>query len=291
MNSKKTDLTQEGSISFRIKLKENPPFKDPDSNINFMLNKDIGGVRLTILKEKKDLKVEIDNQQYGKTKIVYNIADYLSKDMMVALTWKENVIKLYLNGELSGEGVLEKGKGMINVILGSEANQLLEGTDISKDDIYDTINDRHRGLLIAGNPLRIGAAHWFDGKIVFVIASVTKSRTIGNTLKFDEVTANLILRLRTELPAGILTREMDFVGILSIVAESFGVPVVTTQDGQPRLLHIEGDWDGALSFKVEKKEAILLQGTFNPNEKKCHYVWAFSLEKYKNWLRSVDIDR
>ena len=148
MNSKKTDLTQEGSISFRIKLKENPPFKDPDSNINFMLNKDIGGVRLTILKEKEDLKVEIDNQQYGKTKIVYNIADYLTKDMMVALTWKENVIKLYLNGELSGEGVLEKGKGMINVILGSEANQLLEGTDISKDDIYDTINDRHRGLLI-----------------------------------------------------------------------------------------------------------------------------------------------
>ena len=93
------------------------------------------------------------------------------------------------------------------------------------------------------------------------------------------------------MPAGTISRDMDFVAILMVVAESFGVPVITTKGGQPKLLHIEGDWDGVLSFKAEKGETVLLQGTFNPNENKCHYVWAFSLEKYKNWLRSVDIDR
>lgn len=291
MNSQKNDLTNEGSISFVIRLKENPPFRDPNSNISFMLDKDIGGVSITILKEKEDLRVEIDNRQYGKTRIIHNIADYLSNDMMIALTWKEDALKLYLNGELADEGILEKGKGMIDVVIGPEANQLLEGTDISQDEVYDTINDRHRGLLIAGNPLRIGAVHWFDRKIAFLIASVSKSCTIKNILKFEQVTANLVLRLKSELPAGTISRDMDFVAILMVVAESFGVPVITTKGGQPKLLHIEGDWDGVLSFKAEKGETVLLQGTFNPNENKCHYVWAFSLEKYKNWLRSVDIDR
>lgn len=291
MNLQKDDLTNEGSISFIIRLKENPPFRDPNSNITFMLDKDIGGVNITILKEKEDIRVEVDNRQYGKTRIIHNISDYLNNDMMIALTWKEDVIKLYLNGELADEDILEKGKGMIDVVIGPEANQLLEGTDISKDEIYDTINDRHRGLLIAGNPLRIGAIHWFDRKIVFLIASVSKSRTIKNILKFEQVTANLILRLKSELPAGIISRDMDFVAILTIVAESFGVPVITTKGGQPKLLHIAGDWDGTLSFKAGKGETVLLQGTFNPNENKCYYVWAFSLEKYKNWLQGVDIDR
>ena len=50
MNSQKNDLTNEGSISFVIRLKENPPFRDPSSNISFMLDKDIGGVSITILK-------------------------------------------------------------------------------------------------------------------------------------------------------------------------------------------------------------------------------------------------
>lgn len=291
MNLQKNDLTNEGSLSFVIRLKENPHFKDPNSNVNFMLDKDIGGVIITILKEKEDLKVAVDNRKYGKTRIIHNVTDYLNSDMMIALTWKEEDLKLYLNGELADEGILEKGKGMIDVIIGPEANQLLDGSQISQDDIYDTVNDRHRGLLIVGNPLRIGAVHWFNRKIVFLVASVTKSRTIKNILKFEQVTANFILRLITQLPAGTISRDMDFVAILKIVAESFGVPVITTKEGQPKLLHIEGDWDGALSFKAEKGETVLLQGTFNPEENKCHYVWAFSLEKYKNWLRSVDIGR
>ena len=286
MNAQKKDLKQEGSISSWIHIKDNPPFKDIESNINFILNKDIGGLLLTILKEKENLRIDIDNPEYGKAKIVHNITKYLKEDMMVALTWKENIVKLYLNGKLVDEEILKKGSGMISVIYGPEANELLENTNISRDEVYQTVNDRHRGLLITGNPLRIGAIHWFDLKIVFVIATVTKSRYIGNILRFEEVAANLMLRLKEELPAGNINKKMDFEEILNIVAESFGVPVTTQKNGQPKVLHVESDWDGEISFKANKEQNIFLQGTFSPDKNKCYYVWAFSLEKYSAWLKS-----
>lgn len=287
MNAQEMDLRKEGSLSFWIRIKDNPPFKDPKSNINFMLNKDISGLLLTILKEKEDLRIEIDNPDYGKIRIIHDISKYLNEDMMVALTWKENIVKLYLNGKLVEEGILKKGQGMIKVIYGPEADELLKNAYISYDDVYQTVNDRHRGLLISGSPLRINAIHWFEQKIVFVIGAVTKSRTIGNILKFEELTTSLILRLKDELPAGTINKEMNFVEILNVVAESFGVPVTTSKNGQPKLLHIESDWDGEISFKAERGQNILLQGTFNPNENKCSYVWAFSLEKYKAWLKNL----
>jgi len=287
MNSVKNDLTKEGAINFVISVKDNPHFKDPDSNINFMHNRNLGGVSLTFLKEKADFKVEIDNPKYGKTWIIHDISEFLNKGIMVALTWNEDIVKLYINGELVEECILKKGKGMINVILNPESEKLINSTDISYDDIYDTINDRHRGLLIHGNPIIIGAIHWFEDKIVFVFATVTKSRAIENRIKFEEVEAHLILRLREKLPAGNISKKMNFVAILNIVAESFGVPVTTSKDGESKLIHIESEWDGTINFKPDKDETILIQGTFSPNEKKCHYVWAFSLDKYRNWLQNV----
>ena len=291
MNTVKTDLTKEGTISFVISIKDNPQFKNPDSNINFMHNNDVGGVLLTFLKEKENLKVEIDNPHYGKTRIIKDISALLEKGMMVSLTWKEDSIKLYINDKLAEEGILKKGKGLIKIVLKSEANKLAQETDISYDEIDNTINDRHRGILIPGNPMRIGAIHWFDDKIVFLIAYVTKSRAIENIIKFEEVEANLILRLREKLPAGNITKNMNFVEILNSVAESFGIPVTTIKDGEPKFLHIESEWDGTININPKKDETVLVQGTFSPNEKKCHYVWVFSLDKYRNWLQSLNASR
>lgn len=288
MNLLKNDLTKEGTISFVISLKDNPLFRNPDSNINFMHNKDLGGVRLTFLKEKEEFKVEVVNPQYGKTRIIHNISELLNKGMTVALTWNENLIKLYINGALAEEDILKKGKGLIKVVLKPEASELTQDTNISYDEIHDTINDRHRGLLIPGNPMRIGAIHWFDDKIVFLIAYVTKSHAIENIIKFEEVEANLILKVREHLPAGNINRNLNFVEILNIVAESFGIPVTTSKNGEPKLLHIESEWDGTINLKSEKDETIFVQGTFSPNENKCHYVWAFSLDKYRSWLQGLN---
>ena len=50
MNLLKNNLTKEGTISFVISLKDNPSFRNPASNINFMHNKDLGGVRYKVVR-------------------------------------------------------------------------------------------------------------------------------------------------------------------------------------------------------------------------------------------------
>lgn len=282
------DLTKEGTITFEILIKNNPQFKNPDSNINFMYNKNVGGVLLTFLKEKENLKVEIENPSYGKLRLINNISTLLDKGIMVvSLTWKESSVKLYLNGELVEEGILKKGKGLIKIVLEPETDKLAQEIHISYDEVNKTINDRHRGILIPGNPMRIGATHWFEDKIVFLMAYISKSRVIGNTLKFEEVKTNLILKLYEKLPVGNITKNMHFDEILNNVAKSFGVPVTTIKNGEPKLLHIESEWDNkTVEFKSKNNETVLIQGTFSPNEKKCYYVWAFSLNKYRDWIQS-----
>lgn len=99
------DLTKEGSISFWIRIKNNPPFSDPESNIKFMHKQDIGGILLTILKEKSVIRVVVENSKYGVARLESDISKYLSQDMMVALTWTSESVKFYLNGAPVSESV------------------------------------------------------------------------------------------------------------------------------------------------------------------------------------------
>lgn len=92
------DLTTEGSITFWVRLKENPSFSDIESNINFMNNQDIGGVKLTILKEKSVMRVIVENTKYGVARLESDISKKLTEDMMVALTWTTDTVKFYING-------------------------------------------------------------------------------------------------------------------------------------------------------------------------------------------------
>jgi len=97
------DLTNEGSVTFIIDVKENPHFKDPNSNITFMYNYNVGGIILNLVKEKTTLRVGIENTKVGISKIETDISKILNKNMMVALTWTKESAKLYLNGEFISE--------------------------------------------------------------------------------------------------------------------------------------------------------------------------------------------
>jgi hypothetical protein len=99
------NLTKEGSISFWIRLKNNPPFSDPESNIKFMHKQDVGGVLLTILKEKSVMRVVVENSKYGVARLESDISKLLTQDMMVALTWTPDSVKFYINGALVSESV------------------------------------------------------------------------------------------------------------------------------------------------------------------------------------------
>lgn len=99
------NLTNEGTIAFTIDLKDNPAFKDLESNINFMHNYDVGGVKFTLVKEKSTMRVVVNNSKYGVARLQAGISKKLSKDMMVAIVWTKKATKFYLNGELVSESV------------------------------------------------------------------------------------------------------------------------------------------------------------------------------------------
>jgi hypothetical protein len=284
MDSRVTDLRKEGSITFWIRRADNEQFSNPYSDIRFMLKKDVGGgVLITVLKERENLHVEIDNPEYGIVEFLHNISRYLDDDMMVALTWEKSVSKAYLNGELVAEGVSRRGEGMINIVYPREVQEMFEFMVVDTEHIRQTVNDRHRGFIIYGNPLRLGAIHWFDGEPIFVTGAITKTRQEGNNLKLDEVTVSLVLRLANKLPTGEISRDMDYSQILRVIAESFGLPVRCSKGQEPSHLHTDSDWDGEVHVEAPG-QTFLLQGTFSPEHKKCSFVWAFSLDKYKKWF-------
>lgn len=107
INNKKTDLTKEGSISFWVRIDQNAHFTRPETNINFMHESNVGGVLLTVLKERTSLRVEIKNPKYGVSIMESDISKKLKKNMMVAITWAEKEAKLYINGTLAAQGVLQ----------------------------------------------------------------------------------------------------------------------------------------------------------------------------------------
>jgi hypothetical protein len=178
---------------------------------------------------------------------------------------------------------------MISIVYPQEVREAFDFAGVSLGRIGQTVNDRHRGYLIGGNPIRLGAIHWFDDEILFVMGTVTKSRQEGNRLKLDEVTVSLPLQLAARLPAGNIERRMDFPQILRVVAESFGLPVGCSKHQKPALFHIDSDWDGETHIEAPPGDTFLLQGTFSPENKKCSFVWVFSLNKYKEWYHSNSV--
>jgi hypothetical protein len=280
-------LPQEGTITFWINKKDNEQFSNPQSNIRFKLREDVGdGILVTVLKEQENLHIEIDNPDYGTVEFLHNISKYLRDSVMVALTWEKSVCKLYLNGEPVAEGIFRRGAGMIGIMYPREVQEMFEFMRVDTEHIRQTVNDRHRGYIMYGNPLRLGAIHWFDGDPIFVTGAITKTRQDGNNLKLEEVTVSLVLRLKNRLPAGDISRNMDFPEILRVIAESFGLPVRCSKAQEPSVLHADSDWDGEVHVDATPGQTFLLQGTFSPEKKRCSFVWAFSLDKYKEWFRS-----
>jgi hypothetical protein len=107
INNKNTDLTKAGSVNFWVRIAQNPNFTKPETNINFMYEKNMGGVLLTILKEKTSLKIKLKNPKYGFSTIESDISKKLHNDMMVTITWTEKEAKLYINSEFAAQGVLQ----------------------------------------------------------------------------------------------------------------------------------------------------------------------------------------
>jgi hypothetical protein len=109
---------------------------------------------------------------------------------------------------------------MIQVSFTPECVQHMRDLDISHERARITINDRHQGLVTDGLD-RIVAVHWFGDDDIVLVDSMVKDKEIDlehTEVRFIEVQAQLVLTLRSRLPAGTLARNGEMEQLLSIVA-------------------------------------------------------------------------
>lgn len=175
---------------------------------------------------------------------------------------------------------------MINVILSPQCLELMRVLKIPRDQAAAAINNRDRGLVSDGLD-RIIAIHWItDDRAVLIDCIVTKSQQDPDRhgVRFDEVSAQLVIELQHDLPSGTVDRSMDMEEILQVVAESFGDPVSCHPDQPPVGLYA-GPWDGeALSVELLNGGTRFICGTFYPDEGRCELVWTFNIDRYWEWL-------
>jgi hypothetical protein len=176
---------------------------------------------------------------------------------------------------------------MIRIAYTPGANNLMSLLGITHEDVFVTINDRHRGLTVEGLS-RIAAVHWFsEDRIVLVESTVTKRKNHKERglVRLREVTVSLVLLLRPILPAGEITRQMRMADILKLVAKSFGHHIVCSPDSFPMTLYT-GPWDGqtfAAGPLSPPGSQMFICGTFSRERRSAELVWAFDMDRYWPW--------
>ena len=175
---------------------------------------------------------------------------------------------------------------MIEVIISPPCQEIMDLLEINRAMVVTTVNERHRGLLDPGLT-RISAVHWFsDTQIVFADTVIT-NRDIENSknrVRIREVTAHIVLDLQPDLPGGSIDREMRMEEILDVIAASFGEPVTCHPEHEPATLY-SGPWDSkTISVKVDGEATIGVCGSFSQEDASCNLVWAFNLERYREWF-------
>ena len=175
---------------------------------------------------------------------------------------------------------------MTEVTISPLCQKIMDLLEIDRAMLVTTVNERHRGLVNPG-VTRIAAVHWFsDTQIIFADTFIT-NRDIDksiNRVYIREVTAHVVLDLQADLPGGSIDREMRMEEILDVIAASFGEPVTCHPKHEPATLY-SGPWDGkAIDVKVDSEATIGVCGSFSEEEASCNLVWAFNLERYREWF-------
>ncbi|MEN6497750.1 MAG: hypothetical protein ABFD16_25915 [Thermoguttaceae bacterium] len=171
---------------------------------------------------------------------------------------------------------------------------LVEKELLSPRLVAIAINDRHQELIV-NHGTRLVACHWFsDDLAILVDSEVTEAGDAFELgpLPIEEVTAQVVLSLRPELPAGHIDREMDVEDLLAIVAESFGIPLTCDPDEPLSTLYSgAGREDAVVVHSGCIPPEFWLIGSFDPHETHCELVWAFRPDRYRTWFESENWER
>lgn len=166
---------------------------------------------------------------------------------------------------------------------------VLRGLEISQSLVKDACQDRTRGMIVPGKPMQMYATSWMQNdSIVYSNGLVTRAEKEGDRLHIQEVTLQLALELRENLPAGTILPNMNMKQILAVIVESFGLKIRINPNEPPTRLY-DGTWQGnafspSMMIEFLPDDMCFFTGVFNNDDRTCHYVWAFSYNKYKTWF-------
>lgn len=93
-------MNKEFSITFWIRINNNPKWTDRFSDIDFPPITTNEGIQLYFSKRKETFVVYVLHPIFGYRKIFANIKKYLHKDAFIALTNSDKETKLYVNADL-----------------------------------------------------------------------------------------------------------------------------------------------------------------------------------------------
>ena len=175
---------------------------------------------------------------------------------------------------------------MIRVRFTPQCQSLLDTGRLPADLAIATVNARQR---IAGDSkgTRFVACRWLcDDRIILVDSEVTAlgADPADARNRIEEVTAQVALALRPQMPAGPIDRGADAETILAVAAESFGYPL-TCDANEPFSTLYSGP--GSRQTVVVHSGCIpaeyWLIGSFDAASGHSELVWAFRPDRYWKW--------
>jgi len=197
---------------------------------------------------------------------------------------------------------------MIAVVISEECKKTMADFGLSRSDVIEPVRNRTRGSLVGASdkgvcrePL-LRAIRWFtETRSVYLDGAVTRKRVertpSGNRLHLDEVTVNLALELRNQLPAGLISADMQMEEIVAIIAHSFGYDFMlpgfqrrTTYVRHASLSLAAAPSAAAIgtpeffSLELGPKDSLVLSGLFAPGGRTVQDLWIFSLRRYRAWF-------
>ncbi len=172
----------------------------------------------------------------------------------------------------------------IRVTFTPECRALMDQIRLSPELVGAAIHQRHQELR-DHRGTRLIACHWLSAdRLILVDGEIT--RTPSGAI--DVVTVQVVLGLRSTLPAGTLTRQMDAEYVLAVVAESFGIPLACDPDEPLSTLYSgPGRKEQVVVHSGCIPPPFWLLGSFDEEESHCEYVWAFRPDRYQTWLEGA----
>lgn len=166
-----------------------------------------------------------------------------------------------------------------------ELQALLPVAGLTEAEAIEAFERRDDAMVVPSVPAVLYAIRWLDsGEAIFTSGEFTRMEWRVDRSVPAEVTLRVALRLRPQLPAGEINRQMPLDAIWSRVAESFGIPL-TCHKKTAAFFRYTGRWDGKPPrYEATEGDTILVDGGFERTKDSVKYVWALSTNKYRDWL-------